>query len=127
RNMMPDLGVSHLATARAKLAELRVDGTLERLEAEIRSQIRWEEWKPGMKAPTGILWEDAYPELKTDPKRKAYIVHMPGTVFFETTHYVTREPLYTSEEVKASAEALIAEKVREILESRVAEEILNRW
>lgn len=127
RNLMPDIGAAHLATVKAKLQELKDDGTLERLEAEILSQIRWEEWKPGMKSSTGKPWEESYTELKTDPKRKAYIVYLLGTTYFETTHYVTKEPLYTSEDVQASAEALITEKVREILENLVAEEILNRW
>lgn len=127
RNMMPDIGAAHLAIAKAKLQELKADGTLERLEAEIRSQVRWEEWKPGMKSSTGKPWEESYTELKTDPKRKAYIVYLPGTIYFETTHYITKEPLYTSEDVRTSAEALITEKIQEILEKRVAEEILNRW
>lgn len=127
RTYVPDIGLAHLAETRNKLQALKEDGTLKSLEAEIRAQIRWEEWKPGMRAPTGMLWEDIYPVLKADPNRKAYIVYFPGTVYFETEHYLTRQPLLTDAEVAASAEALINDKVREILEGRIAEEILARW
>lgn len=63
-----------LGAIAAQYDSLQEKTDISSLRSQIESRVRVVHWKPGDVAPTGVLFEDAYPQLKKG--YKAYMIYI---------------------------------------------------
>ena len=98
---------------------------LDAMRSRVEGRIQIVPWKPGDKAPTGILFEDAHPELKQG--KKAYHVFIDGRrVYFQYTSIIDGNYIDDEEELAACMEQHKNQLVDELLLQEAVEEVIER-
>ena len=115
-----NLQLSDIPKIRAAYQSLNIEA----LREEARRRIRVVLWEPGQKAPTGVLWEEAYPHLKEG--YKAYAIYIDGRlVYFVPESPKTGQKMKTDEELQEAIAHHVESLVDDIVNAQIPNLVLE--
>ncbi len=115
------LSLSDMERVREVAATIDVEAL--RTEEAQRYQIRI--WEPGMRAPTGVLFEDVFPELKQGAI--GYLIIIDGQpVIFNVRHPKTGELLKDAESTRRAAEEEVAGLIEAAVNQKQIDLVLEK-
>lgn len=106
-----------------RIKELYAQIDIEALKAEARKRIRVVPWEPGQRAPTGVLFEDAYPHLKEG--YKAYSIYIDGNLVYFQYDAPQGGRMKTQEEMEKAAASQVENIVDDLVSVKILELILE--
>jgi len=108
-----------------KVKQIYAQIDIDALKAQAQDRIKIVDWKPGDRAPTGVLYEDVYPHLKEGGK--AYYLYLEGQLlYFQYSHPRTGKRLYTDQDLQDAKKAHISMLVERLVNEAIIENIVEQ-